>query len=128
MLTPDDHLHGPLGVGEDGDETRSIKWGTVGYGVETLEEIPRRPGGGTEWDEWQGGISVKRLEELEKVVKIGSGLDFIVALKGNGEVWFRSLELGESWEFVSPYQYRAYSSYLTSPGRPSPTSQLIISP
>jgi SCF-associated factor 1 len=106
-LTNDDALYGPLGGRPDGDESRALKWGTVGSGVVvTLEDIPDRPDtevGKSEWEEWENGQPSKRLEEMQRVVKIDSGLDFVVALKGNGEVWYRRVKENQSnsWEYVS---------------------------
>ena len=118
-LTPDAELHGPLGVEAD-DQSRSLRWGTVGDVVLELEQIPKRPTADEEWtdaeadgrtraeleDEWREWTvmrDTKTLADKEKVVKIACGLDFVLALKGNGEVWFRHVTEGErnvTWTHV----------------------------
>lgn len=61
----------------------------------TREEIEE------EWNRAAPLDGVSR-EKGEKVVKIASGSDFLVALKANGEVWFHRVREGEvsSWEYV----------------------------
>lgn len=59
-----------------------------------------------EWRQWKSSRGPRELEEKEKVVKIASGLDCILALKGNGEVWYCRVkdEEGQSssaWSYVS---------------------------
>ena len=92
--------------------------------VEELEAIPDRPA----WDEikhpivpgpkrsrsqiekeWQDYERTKlpsvKGEDEHKVIKIASGSYFLIALKRNGEVWFRrtgeAYEGGAMWEYVS---------------------------
>jgi SCF-associated factor 1 len=96
-----------LGVRPDGDTSRALRYGTVGEDVvDVLEGIPTRPDdvfGQSDWEAWEKGLRARQLEESERVVKIASGLDFVVALKGNGEVWHRKVRTKEtcSWQYVS---------------------------
>lgn len=66
----------------------------------TREEIEE------EWNRAAPLDGVSR-EKGEKVVKIASGSDFLVALKANGEVWFLRVREGEvaSWEYVRDRGY-----------------------
>lgn len=113
-------MNGPLGVRGDGDQSRAVKWGTVkGDVVDLLEDIPERPKWDDlddgdikeelmqkekEWEEVRHGMNESQIQRAEKVIKIASGQGFIVALRGNGEVWIRQIhESRESeWEYVSP--------------------------
>lgn len=134
-LTPEDQLHGPVrptfscpegSNSEDTDRTdRDTKWGQVGGSVIRLvEPLPARPdlqasspdqkgrkqAKDAEWEEWEGQLTSSAKEEGSKVVKIASGADFLVALKGNGEVWacsVRDEQIG-AWIYVS---LPAYSSH-----------------
>ncbi len=152
-LTPEAELHGPLGVHED-DESRALKWGTVtGEPVWELEEIPRRPVWDEkwtevaaegrmrqeledEWDEWTSTRDAETLQEKVRVVKIASGLDFVLALKGNGEVWIRRVgqqERNAVWEYVNNDSVDDWldadlSSCPSSPARPSRTSPRSTDP
>lgn len=123
-LTPNEQLAPELRVVGD-DHSRALRCGTVsGEVVSQLEEIPKRPVWKSEatdddddssesrsrsdleneWTAWSSSRNAKTLEEKEKVVKIASGLDFVLALKGNSEVWFRKLGEGpvtSTWEYVS---------------------------
>lgn len=114
-------MNGPLGVKEDGDESRTVKWGAVGGDVDVvveLEGLPERPGWKdlghlgdelkvkeAEWDAWESSQRKgnETREEAERVVKIASGQGFVVALKANGEVWFRLVQENREfeWEYVS---------------------------
>ncbi len=56
------------------------------------------------WRTWTEKYDQKTLDELEQVVKIAGGLNFIIALKANGEVWFMRVHPEEGfnqWEYVS---------------------------
>ncbi|OCF36509.1 hypothetical protein I316_01758 [Kwoniella heveanensis BCC8398] len=156
-LTADDALNGPLGgvSREDGemDDKRAVRWGTVGNDVvQTLPLVPSRPtydeddsldmtlpAGvkskqdlSAEWSEYQSTRSQKAIEEGERVVKIASGEDFVVALKKNGEVWLTRVKQAAPplWQYL-PYfsspnithitaQFRSLTTYAT----PTPTSSL----
>ena len=104
------------------DDSRSLKWGSVSdQAVSELEEVPKRPvyddlrtevmpEGPTrseleeEWKQWTSTRNETTLLETERVVKIASGLDFVLALKANGEVWFCRVTQDtriSSWEYVS---------------------------
>ncbi|KAL7424224.1 hypothetical protein Q5752_001810 [Cryptotrichosporon argae] len=94
--TPEADLHGPLGAvtSEDGGEddvSRALRWGTVGGGiVHHLDAVPRRPGpveGEEALEQQWADLPRWRDDEDEKVVKIASGLGWVVALKARGEVW-----------------------------------------
>ncbi|WVQ78399.1 hypothetical protein IAT38_000485 [Cryptococcus sp. DSM 104549] len=149
-LTNDDDLHGP-NTQDEGAQARGrdLKWGTVGAGVvETLDAIPTRPtleemletsaDGHEKWlhdleVQWTEHESVRGQKELadgQKVVKIAGGLEFLIALKKNGEVWYTRVKEGEApfWQFL-PYfsspaithitaQFESITSYAT----PTPTS------
>lgn len=72
--------------------------------TEVEAEGPTRPELEDEWNEWASTRDASTLKEKEKVVKIASGLDFVLALKGTGEVWFHRVAVGEkgaSWIYVS---------------------------
>lgn len=87
-------------------------WGAVGDIVHELEALPERPtyededaemkAKQDEWADWDSR-SDKAKEDGERVVKIASGQGFVVALKGNGEVWYRQVEenVHFNWEYVS---------------------------
>ena len=102
--------------------SRSLQWGSVSdQAISELEEVPRRPvyddqrteavvEGPTrseleeEWKQWRSTRNEGTLIEKERVVKIASGLDFVLALKANGEVWFRRVtqnSWASTWEYVS---------------------------
>ena len=56
------------------------------------------------WDEAEsGGRSFETAEDLQKVIKIASGADFLLALKANGEVWACSVRdpAISAWIYVS---------------------------
>ncbi|WVR05291.1 hypothetical protein IAU60_002304 [Kwoniella sp. DSM 27419] len=144
-LTPLGEMNGPIGVDDDGDEYRAIRWGTVGNDVVmTLDALPTRPTAQeqsasspstgwsktidqleAEWEEYRSSRSPQVLQEEQKVIKIASGQDFIVALKQNGEVWFTVVKEGTvpAWQYLphfsSPYithitaQFRSLTSYAT---------------
>lgn len=127
-LTPDEQLHGPVrpptsspggsgDQGEDGRTDRDLKWGQVGGSVVRLvEALPSRPvldvdrpeqkerkkAKDTEWGDWEGNLTSSMIDEGSKVVKIASGADFLVALKGNGEVWACSVRdtIIGAWVYV----------------------------
>jgi len=149
--TPLESLNGPIGVisvGDVEDRSRCLSWGTVnGDSVSALDEIPLRPVWESsdevndhaergradlerEWDEWTSSRDEKCLRELERVVKIASGQDFLLALKGNGEVWhisFRNIENANTWEYVCLFVRMSWrrltnDSYLTSHRLPLLTS------
>jgi SCF-associated factor 1 len=75
----------------------------VGNIITTLEGEVEHVG--TEvWKAYDENTPEKQKELDQKVVKIASGLDCIIALKANGEVWYRRVKEGESsaeWEYVS---------------------------
>ncbi|WWD10033.1 hypothetical protein V865_008166 [Kwoniella europaea PYCC6329] len=128
----------------DKDKNRDLKYGKVGENVlVTLPPLPLRPAnirsetdkGGfksrrrlelqDEWDEYERSRSPKVLEEEQKIVKIASGEDFIVALKKNGEVWLIKVKEGESllWQYMEYFsspsithltaQFRSFTTYAT---------------
>lgn len=121
-LTPDDRLDGPLSnpsVPEEDKASREVKWGKVGGSiVRQLTPIPERPDidagqdqelqelkakKDDEWDQYLQSRTDRTVEEGQKIVKIASGRDFLVALRANGEVWVCSAkdqELGD-WVYVS---------------------------
>jgi SCF-associated factor 1 len=88
--------------------------------VSQLESIPERPelevneelkgrkeAKDQEWADWQANLTDKTLEEGRKVVKIASGVDFLLALRANGEVWACSVAdntLGP-WTYVCLFQH-----------------------
>lgn len=109
VSTPQNELHGPLGVDED-DLSRALRWGTVGDVVLTLPPIPERPRWSPQderapvgtvpdddqerrselegkWDEWEAVQTDKAFAAAQRVVKIACGHNFLLALKGSGEVW-----------------------------------------
>ena len=128
-LSPEEQLnqiHSPNWEETEGSgpDPRALRWGKVGDIIETSAQIPPRPAfdagktprSGEEiswerlkklddaWREDEGKMSRnKSKQEQEKVVKIASGSDFLVALRYNGEVWFRYVRSGEptEWIFVS---------------------------
>lgn len=86
-----------------------VRWGTVNDSVvQELPEIPARLPSSEEHDEmwtaWAAELSQRALAELQRVVKIASGADFLIALKGNGEVWFHSIKEASlsDWIYVYP--------------------------
>ena len=128
-LSPEEQLnqiHSPNWeeIEGSGPDPRAMRWGKVGDIIETSSPIPARPvvdagraprrGEEIPWeqlkkidDAWredEGKPSRNKSEqEQEKVVKIASGSDFLVALRSNGEVWFRHVRSEEpnEWIFVS---------------------------
>lgn len=105
-------MHGPLEVRAGGNASRAVMWGAVGDIVHELEVPPERPVYEDEdaemkakQDEWADGESRsdKEKEDGKRVVKIASGQGFVVALKANGEVWYRQVEdnVQFNWEYVS---------------------------
>ena len=112
-------------VGGSGPDPRAMRWGKVGDIIETSPSIPPRPtfesdsrpkvGEETSWAElealdnawraYEAKSSGKGKDEEEKVIKIASGSDFLVALRANGEVWFRHVGPDEpaEWIFVSTF-------------------------
>jgi SCF-associated factor 1 len=98
---------------------RDLKWGKVGGSVvRPLEPIPERPDfdigedeemkelkaqKDREWDEYLQTGTDKTIEEGQKIVKIASGADFLVALRASGEVWVCSVkdEASAHWVYVS---------------------------
>ena len=137
-LTPDEQLNGarPTGSGD----MKSMRWGTVGDIIHELDPIPERP----EWDErahpimpgsartrkviereWEeyehdGGTWGKGKVDEQKVVKIASGSDFAIALKQNGEVWYRRIgeqySSKDTWEYVSTKASSRHSGRTTRRG------------
>lgn len=87
----------------------------MGNIITTLEGLPLRPDLVDEsaevehveteiWKTYDENTPEKQKELDQKVVKIASGLDCIIALKANGEVWYRRVKEGEpssEWEYVS---------------------------
>ncbi|KAL1413473.1 hypothetical protein Q8F55_001242 [Vanrija albida] len=155
--TPQSELHGPLGVDED-DLSRALRWGTVGDVVLTLPPIPARPrwpdeedGRGQpedaalrkqleqQWDEWEARETEKTLAAAERVVKIACGHDFVLALKGSGEVWLIPTThdgvASARWEYLpffsSPTvnhitaQFRTIASYSTPQDASAASSVLV---
>lgn len=132
-LTADDQLHGPLRpaspASEDATEGsgRDLKWGQVGGSiVRSLDPLPERPAlhispdvpdrgqdqkarrkaKDAEWAEYESqSVDLKAREDGNKVVKIASGADFLVALKANGEVWACPVRDGDVgiWIYVSSF-------------------------
>lgn len=75
--TATDDLHGPL---SDGDEKRQLRWGEVGpEPVLDAPPVPERP---------EGAANPGFDDERQRAVRIAAGIDFLIALKENGEVWF----------------------------------------
>ncbi|WVQ71765.1 hypothetical protein IAR50_001306 [Cryptococcus sp. DSM 104548] len=163
-LTSEDDLNGPMkptnGDNEDDDDDneRALKWGKVGPDVVyELPSIPERPeldqeddkhfeygsrdrGGHTSqelralWSEYESTRS-RPSEDDQKVVKLASGGEFLLALKKNGEVWHIGLkdDLPLRWRYL-PYfsspsithitaQFQSITSYAT-PTSTSDTSAL----
>ncbi|OXM80887.1 SCF-associated factor 1 [Cryptococcus neoformans Bt63] len=147
-LTPDVELNvlNPRGVEDDADnDARGLRWGTVtGDVLYELPAVPLRPEYVTpsaedsksgakdlgrldaEWKEYDTTHTAETLEEGQKIIKIASGLEFILALKKNGEVWFTPVKDGVRpvWYFV-PYfsspaithitaQFESITSYATA--------------
>ncbi|KAI9637852.1 regulator of chromosome condensation 1/beta-lactamase-inhibitor protein II [Dioszegia hungarica] len=135
-LTPKAQMNGPLGVRADGNASRAVMWGAVGDIVHELEALPERPtyededaemkAKQDEWADWDSR-SDKAKEDGERVVKIASGQGFVVALKGNGEVWYRQVEenVHFNWEYLPHFsspqithisaQFTSLTSYSTLP-------------
>lgn len=94
-LTPTDKLHGPLSDG-DGEDARKLRWGEVGP-EPPLEAppVPARP------EDAKGGFD----DERQRVVRIACGMNFLLALKENGEVWFLPLnnERVSDWIFLPQF-------------------------
>ncbi|WWD16048.1 hypothetical protein CI109_100473 [Kwoniella shandongensis] len=117
----------------DEDSSRALRWGTVGNDVVvTLPEIPERPvldthdddwtdlGGEVvtgavkgpkmrkeledEWKDYESTRTAKDLAEGQKVVRIAGGLEFLIALRKNGEVWHTRVKERHpiTWQFL-PY-------------------------
>ncbi|KAK6903041.1 hypothetical protein I203_108302 [Kwoniella mangroviensis CBS 8507] len=128
----------------DKDKDRDLKYGKVGDNVlVTLPPLPLRPTTiltetdedgfksrriselQDEWDGYERSRSPKVLEEEQKIVKIASGEDFIVALKKNGEVWLIKVKEGENllWQYMEYFsspsithltaQFRSFTTYAT---------------
>ncbi|WWC69286.1 uncharacterized protein I206_103224 [Kwoniella pini CBS 10737] len=140
-------LNGPVFDSEENKDERALKHGKVGEGVLiTLPPIPTRPvrkdilAGDTRefeaksqreenlemaWAEYQSTRSLKLLEEEQRVVKIASGEDFLVALKKNGEVWLTVVKDGVApkWQYMKYFssptithltaQFRSFTTYAT---------------
>ncbi|TXT15698.1 hypothetical protein VHUM_00201 [Vanrija humicola] len=143
VCTPESELHGPLGVDED-DLSRALRWGTVGDVVVTLPPIPARPQWTEEyslqhWDDWEARRTDKELAASQRVVKIACGHEFLLALKGSGEVWLipttHERIASATWQYLpffsSPsinhitVQYRTIVSYST-PSDASATSAVLV--
>lgn len=87
--------------------------GDLGDHMINLEPLPVRPDLSTILDEESEGLrkiwydwTLSKPEDwlkTTKVVKICSGNSFILALRDNGEVWYKSVSEGEigEWHFVS---------------------------
>lgn len=130
-MTVDGELNGPPGVDDNrrSNQRRYLKWGTVGDVVHELPPLPDRP----EWDEvkypsppglqrtreeiekeWvdhedtKGWTDAKGAEEEIKVVTVASGADYIIALRRNGEVWYR--RLGDSYNAAVEWEYVSHTS------------------
>ncbi|WVQ98829.1 hypothetical protein IAU59_005960 [Kwoniella sp. CBS 9459] len=153
-LTTDETLNGPLGGtgSEEGetDDKRAVRWGTVGIDVvQTLPPVPSRPiyegkdhgvhlpvgvkfkqDMEADWIDYESTRSQRVVEDEQRVVKIASGEDFVVALKNNGEVWLTRVKEATPpiWQYL-PYfsgpnithitaQFRSLTTYAT----PAPTS------
>ncbi|WRT67267.1 uncharacterized protein IL334_004234 [Kwoniella shivajii] len=136
------------------DDGRGLKYGKVGNDVvHTLPPLPLRPQTDTtspttlsshtsdsgaarfgtkrlqelsiEWQEYQSSRSTKIIEEEQKIIKIASGEDFVVALKKNGEVWLTKVKEGEApyWQYMQYFsspsithitaQFRSFTTYAT---------------
>ncbi|KAK8869686.1 hypothetical protein IAR55_000254 [Kwoniella newhampshirensis] len=146
----------------DVEDSRALKWGTAGNDVViTLPEIPGRPvldahdeewtdlGAETltgepksqktrkeleeGWQEYEASRTAGTLAEGQTVVRIASGLDFLIALRKNGEVWFTRVKDREAilWQYL-PYfsspsithitaQFESITTYAT-PTAHSPSS------
>ena len=95
------------------------KWGKIGQDVvRTFDPIPPRPkfdetavrdDDGSlralegRWKAAEATMSENERIKAEKVVKIASGIDSVLALKGNGEVWWQHfpVESTGKWIYVS---------------------------
>lgn len=123
-MTPEADLNvlNPPGVENDADNgARSLRWGTVtGDVLYELPAIPLRPEHliqtaedsnsdtkalellDVEWKEYDSTHAPETLRDGQKVIKIASGLEFILALKKNGEVWYTPVKDGVPpvWYFV----------------------------
>lgn len=132
-LTPDVELNAlnPRGVEDDADnDARGLRWGTVtGDVLYELPAVPLRPEYVTpsaedsksgakdlgrldaEWKEYDTTHTAETLEEGQKIIKIASGLEFILALKKNGEVWFTPVKDGVRpvWYFVCQFITKGYT-------------------
>ncbi|KAL0254049.1 hypothetical protein I308_101428 [Cryptococcus tetragattii IND107] len=125
-LTPDAELNvlNPPGVENDADNgSRSLRWGTTAEDsnsdAKVLELLD------AEWKEYDSAHTPETVRDGQKVIKIASGLEFILALKKNGEVWYIQVKDGVPpvWYFV-PYfsspaithitaQFESITSYAT---------------
>ncbi|RXK35488.1 hypothetical protein M231_07266 [Tremella mesenterica] len=133
-LTPDDRLDGPLRPlgSDDNDDDRSVRWGTVGDVTTLMDPLPvapvwireeerdervrdRREKLEDEWKEWREGTMRGKKEDGEKVVKIASGLDFVVALKQCGEVWLAKVTEASvgNWQYL-PFFSSPHISHITA--------------
>jgi SCF-associated factor 1 len=133
-MTSEADLNGPLGVEDDDDSRSLSWGTVGAAAIFTLDSIPHRPVWEEDSDDsrgvdaaeeeqaarmerktkrqelenelaqWRSVRTERTLNEGEKVVKIASGEDFLLALKANGEVWFsrvRDNEALSNWEYVS---------------------------
>ncbi|ODO10811.1 hypothetical protein I350_01409 [Cryptococcus amylolentus CBS 6273] len=145
-LTAEDDLNGPIkppnndgGDDDDDDDERALRWGKVGPDVvHELPSIPDRPGLDEEddkrleyrgrdrgghtsqelralWSEYESTTS-RNSQDDQRVVKLASGADFLLALKANGEVWHISLKQDQ------PSRWR-YLPYFSSPSITHITAQ-----
>ncbi|WWC60959.1 uncharacterized protein I303_103536 [Kwoniella dejecticola CBS 10117] len=149
-LTPVGELSGPLSDSEEKKEQRGLKYGEVGEGIlMTLPPLPSRPAAepsnastseietksrnrfarkkelDVEWNEYTASRTPKLLEEEQRVVKVASGEDFILALKKNGEVWLTRIKEGviPRWQYMIFFstpkithltaQFRSFTTYAT---------------
>ncbi|WVN86742.1 uncharacterized protein L203_101914 [Cryptococcus depauperatus CBS 7841] len=128
------------GENEEEETPRGLRWGQVKSEVVIeLPSLSSRPnwegnppdneGSGAEgksgktWeqleDEWNAYESVRTTEEIsesQKVIKIASGLDFLIALRKNGEVWYTKVHTGEAFSWL-------YLPYFSSPAITHITAQ-----
>lgn len=132
--TPKEELHGPLTDGGDGTaQGREFFWGEVNADpIMEAPPVPERPEGAP--TPARGAFD----DAAQRVVRIACGIDFLLALKENGEVWFlpSASNTIKDWvylpQFSSPdishitAQFLSIASYsVPSSGAPEESNVLV---
>lgn len=114
-VTPNDQLNNTPPVNTAGNPIYTppleenelpVRWGTVSDGpVNQLPRIPRRPATMDEEEELAWAEVADEVENPLQVRTIAAGDSFVLALRGNGEVWMINCEEGVdlkngTWEYL----------------------------